>query len=37
MMEAIRTSKTSVNFIVTTRRYILEDSKLYVIHYLNVM
>jgi hypothetical protein len=26
MMEAVRTSETSVNFIVTTRRYIPEDS-----------
>jgi len=28
MMEAVRTSETSVNFNVTTRRYIPEDSKL---------
>jgi hypothetical protein len=28
MMEAVRTSKTSVNFNVTTRRYIPEDCKL---------
>jgi hypothetical protein len=28
MMEAIRTSETSVNFNVTTRLYIPEDSKL---------
>jgi hypothetical protein len=28
MMEAVRTSETSVNFNVTTRRYISEDSKL---------
>jgi hypothetical protein len=27
MMEAVRTSETSVNFNVTTRRYIPEDSK----------
>jgi hypothetical protein len=27
MMEAVRTSETSVNFNVTTRRYISEDSK----------
>jgi hypothetical protein len=27
MMEAVRTSETSVNFIVITRRYISEDSK----------
>jgi hypothetical protein len=26
MMEAVRTSETSVNFNVTTRRYIPEDS-----------
>jgi hypothetical protein len=26
-MEAVRTSETSVNFNVTTRRYIQEDSK----------
>jgi hypothetical protein len=29
MMEAVRTSETSVNFNVTTRRYIAEDSKLH--------
>jgi hypothetical protein len=29
MMEAVRTSETSVNFNVTTRRYIPEDSKLH--------
>jgi hypothetical protein len=29
MMEAVRTSETSVNIIVTTRRYIPEDSKLH--------
>jgi hypothetical protein len=29
MMEAVRTSETSINFNVTTRRYIPEDSKLY--------
>jgi hypothetical protein len=28
MIEAVRTSETSVNFNVTTRRYIPEDSKL---------
>jgi hypothetical protein len=28
MMEAVRTSETSVNFNVTTRRYIPEDSEL---------
>jgi hypothetical protein len=28
MMEAVLTSETSVNFNVTTRRYIPEDSKL---------
>jgi hypothetical protein len=27
-MEVVRTSETSVNFNVTTRRYIPEDSKL---------
>jgi hypothetical protein len=27
MMEAVRASETSVNFNVTTRRYIPEDSK----------
>jgi hypothetical protein len=26
MMEAVRTSETSVNFDVTTRRYVPEDS-----------
>jgi hypothetical protein len=30
MMEALRTSETSVNFNVTTRRYIPEDSKLHI-------
>jgi hypothetical protein len=30
MMEAVRTSETSVNFNVTTWRYIPEDSKLQV-------
>jgi hypothetical protein len=29
MMEAVRTSETSVNFNVTAWRYILEDSKLH--------
>jgi hypothetical protein len=29
MMEAVRTSETSVDFNVTTRRYIAEDSKLH--------
>jgi hypothetical protein len=29
MMEALRTSQTSVNFNVTTQRYIPEDSQLY--------
>jgi hypothetical protein len=29
MMEALRTSETSVNFNVNTRRYIAEDSKLH--------
>jgi hypothetical protein len=29
MMEAVHTSETSVNFNVTTRRYIPEDPKLY--------
>jgi hypothetical protein len=29
MLEAVRTSETSVNFNVTTRRYIPEDSKLH--------
>jgi hypothetical protein len=28
-MEAVRTSETSVNFNVTTRRYIPEDPKLH--------
>jgi hypothetical protein len=28
MMEAVRTSEVSVNFNVTTRRYISEDPKL---------
>jgi hypothetical protein len=29
MIEAVRTSETSVNFIMTTRRYIPEESKLH--------
>jgi hypothetical protein len=29
MMEAVRTSEMSVNFDVTTRRYIPEDSELH--------
>jgi hypothetical protein len=29
MMQAVRTSETSVNFKVTTRRYIPKDTKLY--------
>jgi hypothetical protein len=29
LMEAVRTAETSVNFNVTTRRYIPEDSKLH--------
>jgi hypothetical protein len=29
MMEAVRTSETSLNFNVITRRYIPEDSKLH--------
>jgi hypothetical protein len=29
MMEAVRTSETSLNFNATTRRYISQDSKLY--------
>jgi hypothetical protein len=29
LIEAVRTSETSVNFNVTTRRYIPEDSKLH--------
>jgi hypothetical protein len=34
MMEAVRTSETSVNFNETTRRYIPEDSKLHFGSYL---
>jgi hypothetical protein len=30
VMEAVRTSETSVNFNVTTRRYIPENSKLHI-------
>jgi hypothetical protein len=33
MMETVRTSETSVNFNVTTRRYIPEDSKLHIFWY----
>jgi hypothetical protein len=29
MMEAVRTSETSINFNVTTRHYLPEDSKLH--------
>jgi hypothetical protein len=29
MMEAVRTSETSVNIYLTTRQYIPEDSKLH--------
>jgi hypothetical protein len=29
MMDALRTSETSVNFNVTTRRYIAKDSELH--------
>jgi hypothetical protein len=36
MMEAVRTSETSVNFSVTTRRYIPEDSKLHTSHRENL-
>jgi hypothetical protein len=30
MMETVRNSETSVNFYVSTRRYIPEDSKLHI-------
>jgi hypothetical protein len=30
IMEAVRTSETSVNFNVTTRRYIAEESKFHI-------
>jgi hypothetical protein len=36
MMEAVRTSETSVHFKVTTRRYIPEGSKLHTRHRENV-
>jgi hypothetical protein len=36
MEEAVRTSETSVNFNVTTRHYIPEDSKLYTCHHENL-
>jgi hypothetical protein len=36
MMEAVRISETSVNFNVTTRRYIAEDSKLHIRHRENL-
>jgi hypothetical protein len=32
-MESLRTSETSVNFNVTTRRYSTEDSKLQFLHF----
>jgi hypothetical protein len=31
-MEAVRTSETSVNFNVATRRYIPEDSELHILN-----
>jgi hypothetical protein len=34
MMEAVRISETSVNFYLTTRQYIPEDSKLHVPPYI---
>jgi len=34
MMEAVRTSETSVNIYLTTRQYIPEDSKLVSTSYL---
>jgi hypothetical protein len=37
VMEAVRSSETSVSFNVTTRRYIPEDSKLQMLLYLQVM
>jgi hypothetical protein len=36
MMEAVRTSKTVVNFNVTTQRYIPEDSKVHTHHRENL-
>jgi hypothetical protein len=36
MMEAVRTSETSINFNMTTRRYIPEDSKLHTRHRENL-
>jgi hypothetical protein len=36
MMEAVRTSETSINFNMTTRRYIPEDSKLHTPHRENL-
>jgi hypothetical protein len=33
MMVAVRTSETSVNFNVTTRRYIPEDSKFHLVQW----
>jgi hypothetical protein len=35
-MEAVRTSETSVNFNVTTRRYIPEDSVLQIFSITNI-
>jgi hypothetical protein len=37
MMEAVRTSETSVNFNVTTRRYIPEESKLHSLSHTQVL
>jgi hypothetical protein len=36
MMEAVRTSETSVHFNVATRRYIPEDSKLHTRRFENL-
>jgi hypothetical protein len=36
MMKVVRTSETSVNFIVTTWRYIPEDSKLHTLRRENL-
>jgi hypothetical protein len=37
MMEAARTSETSVDIQLRTRQYIPEDSELYVVHWLKFM
>jgi hypothetical protein len=37
MMDVVRTTETSVNFNVTTRRYIPEDSRLQQFQYFHML